>query len=306
VFRVDNNTIITFHFSLLTSHFSLLTSICYNATRLKYLNFPLYQCIITSINHCLLYLTFNNQTMIPFFRKIRKKMADDNKPIQYMRYAVGEIVLVVIGILIALQINNWNENRKRQNEELFLLEDIKKNLETMLSDFAADTIFNANHIVQYGKLDYYIDNNLPYAIELDSVFGTLTFWNSPYITATAYNTLQSKGLDLIKNEMLKNDIIKLYEVYLKKLTVDYDAGETQLQSIIVEPYMVKKVKRLHNQSMRLARPNDFESLKKDAEFSNILSHIIRQRKRGIEIYKESMNHLKIMIDEIDTELNLRN
>jgi len=45
--------------------------------------------------------------MIPFFRRIRKKMADDNKPIKYMRYAIGEIVLVVIGILIALQINNW-------------------------------------------------------------------------------------------------------------------------------------------------------------------------------------------------------
>ena len=50
--------------------------------------------------------------MIPFFRKIRKKMADDNKPLKYMRYAIGEIVLVVIGILIALQINNWNEDRK--------------------------------------------------------------------------------------------------------------------------------------------------------------------------------------------------
>jgi len=47
--------------------------------------------------------------MIPFFRKIRKKMADDNRPLKYMRYAVGEIVLVVIGILIALRINNWNE-----------------------------------------------------------------------------------------------------------------------------------------------------------------------------------------------------
>ncbi len=52
--------------------------------------------------------------MIPFFRKIRKKMADDNKPLKYMRYAVGEIALVVIGILIALQINTWNENRKAQ------------------------------------------------------------------------------------------------------------------------------------------------------------------------------------------------
>jgi hypothetical protein len=50
--------------------------------------------------------------MIPFFRKIRKTLADDNKPIKYLRYAIGEIVLVVIGILIALQINNANENRK--------------------------------------------------------------------------------------------------------------------------------------------------------------------------------------------------
>jgi hypothetical protein len=46
--------------------------------------------------------------MINFFRKIRKKMADDNRPIKYMRYAVGEIALVVVGILIALQINIWN------------------------------------------------------------------------------------------------------------------------------------------------------------------------------------------------------
>jgi len=45
--------------------------------------------------------------MIPFFRKIRKKMADDNKPLRYMRYAIGEVVLVVIGIIIKLQINNW-------------------------------------------------------------------------------------------------------------------------------------------------------------------------------------------------------
>lgn len=52
--------------------------------------------------------------MIPFFRKIRKKMADDNKPLKYMRYAIGEIVLVVIGILIALQINNWNEHNKEK------------------------------------------------------------------------------------------------------------------------------------------------------------------------------------------------
>jgi len=50
--------------------------------------------------------------MIPFFRKIRKTLADDDKPIKYFKYAIGEVILVVIGILIALQINNANENRK--------------------------------------------------------------------------------------------------------------------------------------------------------------------------------------------------
>ena len=55
--------------------------------------------------------------MIPYFRKIRKQHADDNKPLKYLRYAVGEIILVVIGILIALQINNWNQARIDQKKE---------------------------------------------------------------------------------------------------------------------------------------------------------------------------------------------
>ena len=58
-------------------------------------------------------------------------MADDNRPIQYMRYAIGEIVLVVIGILIALQINNWNEARKDKIIE-------QKVLKTLRSDFISN------------------------------------------------------------------------------------------------------------------------------------------------------------------------
>ena len=68
--------------------------------------------------------------MIPFFRKIRKKMADDNKPIKYARYAIGEIILVVIGILIALQINTWNGERLEKKKEIkilnTLLDDLKR------------------------------------------------------------------------------------------------------------------------------------------------------------------------------------
>ena len=64
--------------------------------------------------------------MIKFFRKIRQNMVKENKVSKYILYAIGEIILVVIGILIALQINTWNQNRLANIEERTVL----KNLHT--------------------------------------------------------------------------------------------------------------------------------------------------------------------------------
>lgn len=66
--------------------------------------------------------------MTPFFRRLRKQLANDNKPIQYLRYAIGEIVLVVIGILIALSINNWNQDQQNKKLE-------QATLKALLSEF---------------------------------------------------------------------------------------------------------------------------------------------------------------------------
>ena len=85
--------------------------------------------------------------MIPFFRKIRKQFADDNKPLKYMRYAIGEIILVVIGILIALSINNWNENQKK--EELKVSYNI-----SLINDLSLD-ILKLNELItkNYNELE---------------------------------------------------------------------------------------------------------------------------------------------------------
>ena len=76
--------------------------------------------------------------MIKFFRKIRYNLMEQNKTGKYLKYAIGEIILVVIGILIALQINNWNENRKSLISE-------KATLTKFLRDLQSDsTFFQAN------------------------------------------------------------------------------------------------------------------------------------------------------------------
>lgn len=66
--------------------------------------------------------------MINFFRKKRNQLADENKLIKYLRYAIGEIMLVVIGILIAVQVNNWNENRINENIKAQVLSNLKDDI----------------------------------------------------------------------------------------------------------------------------------------------------------------------------------
>jgi len=83
--------------------------------------------------------------MINFFRKIRKKLADDNKPLKYMRYAIGEIVLVVIGILIALSINNWNESRINDNSVRSHLKSLSEAIEHDIREQSISMEFNEFH-----------------------------------------------------------------------------------------------------------------------------------------------------------------
>lgn len=70
--------------------------------------------------------------MIKFFRNIRKSLLSQGKTTKYFKYAIGEIVLVVIGILIALQINNWNESQKLKKQEIKLLNALEKEIESNL------------------------------------------------------------------------------------------------------------------------------------------------------------------------------
>src|SRR5210317_368566 len=73
--------------------------------------------------------------MIKFFRNIRQNLIMENKTGKYLKYAIGEIVLVVIGILIALQINNWNEENKDIEQEKVYLKNLKEDLKGIIEAY---------------------------------------------------------------------------------------------------------------------------------------------------------------------------
>jgi len=243
--------------------------------------------------------------MLKFFRKIRQNLLSEGKTGKYLKYAIGEIVLVVIGILIALQINNWNEHRKVESEELRLLEEIKANLETTFNNFILDTIYNSNTVSYYRKINHYIEKDLPYNSELDSAFAAVGLFSSPYTINTTYKTLLSKGIDIIQNKALKEKITNFYEVEAISLLIDVDKAEWSLNDNVVSPFFSKHIRRIDTTSLNIARPIDFESLKHNDEFINILGLLIRERQKNIKYQKNSMLSIQSLIELINAELYTR-
>ena len=89
--------------------------------------------------------------MIKFFRKIRQNLLMENKTGKYLKYAVGEIVLVVIGILIALQISNLNQEKKDRDYEIKMLSEIEKGLRLDLSNLQEnfDSYTTLNNTIEH-------------------------------------------------------------------------------------------------------------------------------------------------------------
>ena len=183
--------------------------------------------------------------MINFFRKTRKKMADDNKPMKYMRYAIGEIALVVIGILIALSINNWNEGRKSK----IMANDVYKNLLTSLQQDSTEVQqiikIQTKSVETIRKL--ILNDSIQELIEieeknLDSLASEIMSGVMSFFPKTGiYNLIVSNnGMDLLQSNEIKALLINLYD-YQYKQYENVDAIIDHKYHYQIGPVLRKKI-----------------------------------------------------------------
>ncbi len=154
--------------------------------------------------------------MIKFFRKIRQNLLSEGKTGKYLKYAIGEIVLVVIGILIALQINNWNENNKAKTTEIYVLNEILSNLNEdgiILSEIVAQRQKAKKSVAD--MLNYLQTENINKDILEKDMLHFLTF-ERYFPINNAYEVLKSKGLQLSNNK-LTTQISRYYDYEQKKM-----------------------------------------------------------------------------------------
>ena len=242
---------------------------------------------------------------------------EKNKTVKYFKYAIGEIVLVVIGILIALSINNWNENEKLKTEEIKFLKNFKQSL-------IADKEFNKLRFDRYTStkesisfLLNHIEQDLPYQDSLKYHFGKITQTWTPKINMEVFEALKSNDLNLISNDNLRNKLISYYSWssniliedinrYVKRIE---DASSTifntRFNTIWNGNYEKYRVTENYDDLKIEMIPNNYNELKKDEEFMYFLRSLKNFFYWNIEMSEKNINEQATeIIKSIDSELKL--
>jgi len=247
--------------------------------------------------------------MIKFFRKIRQKLLTENKFGRYLTYAIGEIILVVIGILIALAINNWNNERLNGLES----EVIKKNIN---HEFAKNQLILTKTIAIYEdsfnaslSLAELIGMNRAELLEhnLDSLFNSS--WELDYYFPTSKsfdNVLQSGGgrIKLLENVELKNTLMD-WTSMIEQLR-NYDELITNWQNNQYFPYLLNTVSlkqmNIYNQKVYGGESRiktDYYAIFQELRLENILNNYLYLIAFSIEQLNELKRIQQKIIDLTD-------
>jgi hypothetical protein len=223
--------------------------------------------------------------MINFFRKIRKKLADDNKPLKYARYAIGEIVLVMIGILLALQVNNWNEDRKSLKFEKRILIDLHN---TIIDDYASlERSIRENELSKNSCeiILSHFNDNIPYNDSLAFHFENAHLrWKSS-ATISAYERAKSYGLDFIKDDSTRILLTKIFvgnnnfsqTLDEREALYFYNSAVPILTSLFKSTEVALSKEFIEGNHI----PYDYEILKENKEYRTILKTTVGYRKNTI-------------------------
>ena len=259
--------------------------------------------------------------MIKFFRKIREQLIMEKRFSKYLIYAVGEILLVVIGILIALQLDNWNQNIKNETKETEHLLGLKEDLEKQINLFDTHISF-CNQSIDTGESilsDFIIADKLieidSYNKRLSALLHTLSY---PDVSRT-FKELNTTGqLHLIKEKTLRSEIITFYQNSASnKKSVDgnlervnYDQIFPTLKSaIIVDPgnfgfISVKVDQQALTNKLTNTLENILDNPNKEFEIINAITLRILVLKNSKARLQKIKDEAELLLAAINSELNL--
>ncbi len=194
-------------------------------------------------------------------------MIKENRVSKYLLYSIGEIVLVVIGILIALQINNWNGQRKVDIEMVKVLNEVRSNLISDSLQIRKTCAMKLEDIRVQSMVIHALEiGNIPYD-SLDHHLGRVMLARRIVLVDNGYQLMKKFGLERIKNEELRNELINYYVVSVKRIYEDTKDDDFEFPTVFLSYVRSHFLDWSWNNK---GVPADYEHLKDDQYFRTCL------------------------------------
>lgn len=250
--------------------------------------------------------------MIKFFGRIRQQLLGEGKTGKYLKYALGEILLVMIGILLALQVNNWNEERKDRVEEITILESLDKNL--ILANEQSDSLISSEKYSKGVLLLVLGIDSINSILDSNSISAKIfkdAFWNleSDIPVINTYIELKNTNkLSLIKNQEIKEKFTSL-EVNLNELEGMLD-DRLNVQQIRIDDIAENEVNfipfiksSIPTVNITKEKQNNFELILSNQRIRNLLGMKLNMTQDVLN-YRENLdNDIKELRMLIEAELS---
>lgn len=248
--------------------------------------------------------------MALIFKRIRQKLLIKKRFGKYSLYAIGEVLILIIGIFFALQTNNWNENRQNRINEISLLKAIKAELEEdLLVLQIQDLPLLKEVIVSSDIVVTHLENNLPYHDSLAYHFMASNSTTHIIYNKGAISTLRSVGINRITNEKIRNQIVNLYDEefdFLDYLGVEQNNYRTHGQNFIMNSRFDQNnfwddpsTEKEWDGAMV---PLDYEALKSDNEYRYHLKSYKNLTVYYLQEFLDTETTISQVISDIDEEI----
>ena len=226
---------------------------------------------------------------------------EKNKTGKYLKYAIGEILLVLIGILLALAISDWNNDRTDKQSEIRMLTELRKSILIDLDFITTKQLEVNKSIKDINHLQSLIKNeDYQYRKELDTLFGVIYGMRiHNKLNRAFYEDLKAIGLNLIKDEKIRLQIVQLYEDNYEQLNWINDL-EMSINEVNRSYYLIN----FHNLTFsKLATPNNFKFIWTDRYYHNIIDYrLITLEANHVKRYEETINTMNTLVTSIDNYL----
>ncbi|MGB5172348.1 MAG: DUF6090 family protein [Eudoraea sp.] len=233
--------------------------------------------------------------MINFFRRMRQQLLAQNKVSKYLLYALGEILLVVVGILIALQVNNWNEDYKESLAIKNVLSEIKEDLIQDKAELERNLELRTEDFEAQKRIINLLETNRSFNVNIRSDLGRIHLARNVFFASKGYELLKELNLGTLKDKELRILLTQYYERDIALVNREFADDKLEFENFWL-PYV-----RIHFEEYEFgdyAVPHDYSQILNDQTLLTATKMNINNLNNTINAYNSALNTAIKLINQL--------